>query len=73
MSEKFGKHLKVIRVGKTNLSQQQVAKLLNLDRSSISYYERGKAEPSIATLKQMGKIYGVSMNTLLIYEKNEYI
>ena len=46
-------------------SQQQVADCLNIDRSTYSYYESGRTEPSIDNLKKLAAIFGVSILELL--------
>ena len=46
-------------------SQQQVADCLNVDRSTYSYYESGRTEPSVDNLKKLARLFRVSMNELL--------
>ncbi|MEE1283011.1 MAG: helix-turn-helix transcriptional regulator [Acutalibacteraceae bacterium] len=41
------------------LSQQQVANILNIDRSTYTYYETGKTTPSASMLLKLSKIYNV--------------
>ena len=41
------------------LSQQQVANALNVDRSTYTYYETGKTTPSASTLLKLSKIFNV--------------
>lgn len=50
-------------------SQQQVADCLNIDRSTYSYYESGRTEPSIDNLKKLASIFGVSILDLLEVDK----
>lgn len=47
------------------LSQQQVAKLLMIHRSTYSYYELGKTEPSLDNICMLAKIFGVTLNQLM--------
>jgi len=49
-------------------SQQQVADVLNIHRSTYSYYELGKTEPSIENIRVLAGIFGVSLNDLLEVE-----
>lgn len=56
--------LKACRVA-CDLSQQQVADILNIHRSTYSYYELGKTEPSLDNIRKIAAIYGVSLNELL--------
>ena len=48
-----------------NFSQQMVAECLNIDRSTYSYYESGRTEPSIDNLKKIARLFGVGVNELL--------
>lgn len=48
-----------------HLSQQALADLLGLDRSSYSYYELSRSEPSIHTLMFLADYYQVSVDYLL--------
>lgn len=45
-----------------DLSQQQVAQALNIDRSTYTYYETGKTIPSINTLIRISRIFNVPYN-----------
>lgn len=49
------------RVG---LSQREVADILNLNRSTYSYYELGKTLPDPVTLHRIAKIFGVPVQAL---------
>ena len=60
----FSEKLKEARKNK-NLSQEQVAEILNIARSNISKYENGNLEPTIQTLKEFCKLYEVSADYLL--------
>lgn len=42
-----------------DLSQQQVAQVLNIDRSTYTYYETGKTVPSINTLMKLSRVFHV--------------
>ena len=56
--------LKEFRVLK-NLSRKEVAESLNISVNAIEKYENGKAEPSIANLIKLAKLFGVSVDTLI--------
>ena len=56
--------LKEYRVLK-NLSRKEVAESLNISVNAIEKYENGKAEPSIANLIKLAKLFGVSVDTLI--------
>ena len=47
------------------LSQQRVAIDLNISRESLSYYETGKREPSLALLRALSDYFNVSIHYLV--------
>lgn len=70
MSE-FSERLKKARK-KANLTQEQIAMLINVPRSNISKYENGNLEPNIQTLKELIINYKTTANYLLdIIENND--
>lgn len=48
-----------------NITQEEMAALLNVTRQSYINYESGETEPSFETLKKISKILNVSIDTLL--------
>ncbi len=60
----FNENLKSIRREK-GLSQSELAKKLNLADTSISAYELSKNEPTIETLKNMSKLFNISIDELV--------
>lgn len=48
-----------------NLSQTQLAKILWIDRTSLSGYEIGKRMPDIIMLCRMADVFGVSLDVLV--------
>ena len=60
--------LKKIRKQK-NLNQQKVAMDLNISRESLSYYENGRREPSLALLMEMSRYFNVSIHFLITGEE----
>ena len=60
----LGKKLKYYREN-CELSQQQVANALNVDRSTYTYYETGKTTPSASTLLKLSKIFNVPCSVFL--------
>lgn len=46
-------------------TQQQVADLMGLDKSTYCGYETGKRQPDVSKLKKLSKILGVSGDELL--------
>ena len=60
MAGRFGETLKELRTGK-NLSQQQLADKLFVNRSSIANWEAGRRIPDIVVLTRLAKIFDVSI------------
>lgn len=56
--------LKKIRKEK-GLSQLKVALDLNMSREALSYYENGKRNPDIQTLKLFSKYFNISIDYLI--------
>ena len=57
-----------------NLSQNQIAAILNIKQATYSQYENGKREPSLNLLKQLKKIFNCSYDDLinaLIYAQTQ--
>ena len=48
-----------------NLPQEQLARLLGVDRSTISSYESNMRQPSLDTLSRIADVFGVSTDYLL--------
>ena len=63
----FAENLKKYRK-LSGFRQDDIAKIIGLDRSAYAYYESGKTEPSIENLKKIAKMLGVDMNTLLGFD-----
>ena len=60
----LGERLKMLRT-ENHLRQDQVARLINVDKSSISLYETGMRQPSYATLVRLANVFNVSTDYLL--------
>ncbi|NLN51144.1 MAG: helix-turn-helix domain-containing protein [Acholeplasmataceae bacterium] len=61
---KLNEKLKTLRQ-KKKLTQEDVAKKLNISRQSVSKWERGINEPNLTTIKELCLIYEVSISELL--------
>ena len=48
------------------LTQDELAKILYLDRTSFSYYERGKVQPSIFTLIKLATYLNIPLDCFFI-------
>ena len=60
----FGKILKELRTEK-QLSQQQLARLLNSSQSAIAKWELGKTEPTASAIVSVALFFDVSCDYLL--------
>ncbi len=63
----LAENLKALRTEK-GLSQEEVAGALFLSRQSVSKWENGQAEPGVENLKALARLYGVSLDRLLLAE-----
>jgi len=64
---KIGENLKKFRKD-SGLSQQQISKLLNINQSNVSRWEKDLSRPDYETLIKLAKIYDVSINDILDIE-----
>lgn len=71
MSKSFGRHLRDLRKQHSKYSQQEMADMLNISRSTYTYYETGKSEPGQEKLKRICEILKIDFNTLLGYTEDE--
>jgi SOS-response transcriptional repressor LexA len=60
----FKNKIKILR-NESGLSQEQLAKILNFSRTTISAYESGRNEPSYEVLKVISDYFDVSVDYLL--------
>lgn len=60
----IGRRLKQYRVA-CGLTQDQVASILNINRTTYTKYETGVSEPSIDTLNRIVSIFGTDFNSVL--------
>lgn len=63
----LGPRLRILRE-LSGLTQKQVAEVLNIDRSTYSYYEISKTRPDIDTLQKLADLFKVSTDYLLDYK-----
>lgn len=68
---KFSERLTALRKAR-DLSQDDVAKLLNISRSRISMYEQGKRQPDFEMLEAIADFYNVNMDYLLCNDNNSF-
>lgn len=60
----IGKRIKKLRLRK-NLTQKQLAKELNVSKSTISYYEKGERNISLETLIQIVDFFDIDIDVLI--------
>ena len=72
MNEKFNENLRKARLEK-KLTQQQVADLLGVAKSTYCQYETGASEPNILRLKKLTKILETNIDSLLGIEPPEQL
>ena len=56
----IAQRIKDLRLSK-HLTQKELAQLLNVKPTTVSGWELGRNEPSIDTLKDLARIFGVSV------------
>ena len=64
---RINERLRELRI-KSGYTQSQIAKILNIDRSTYSYYEIGKTMPDISVLVTLAKVFNISISELLADE-----
>ncbi|MCL2234502.1 MAG: helix-turn-helix domain-containing protein [Firmicutes bacterium] len=60
----FAKTLKELRLEK-ELTQEGLANILGVNRTSISDWEKPRTEPSLTMLVELAKFFGVTVDELL--------
>ncbi|MFA5877482.1 MAG: helix-turn-helix transcriptional regulator [Candidatus Paceibacterota bacterium] len=63
-AQKLGQNLKRIRT-KKGISQGDISRTLNVNKSYISNIENGKSNPTLATITKLAKAVGVSSVELM--------
>ena len=64
MSAVFANNLRRLRIGK-GYTQEQMAAMLKIDRTTLTKYETGVTEPDFERLKLICGILDVDYNTIL--------
>lgn len=63
-AEKLGKNLKRIRTTK-GISQGEISRKLEVDKSFVSNIENGKTNPTLSTIAKIAKAIEVSVGELM--------
>lgn len=64
MSKKWNQIIKELRED-NNMSQKELAKMLDISEKTLYRYECGTHEPPISTLLKISKIFNVSLNYIV--------
>lgn len=64
MKAGFKENLKMLRAAK-GISQTELARVLNTTFKTVSHWETGYSEPSVAQIVELAKYFGVSTDELL--------
>ena len=64
LHSRIGQNLASLRV-KRDMSQEEIAKYLSVDRVMISYYETGKRPIPVLHLEKLADLYGVHVSDLM--------
>lgn len=64
----FNENLKILRSA-NNIGQKEIADLLNISIKTVSHWETGYCEPSIAQLIKLSDFFGISIDELVGKDK----
>ncbi len=67
----LGKNLKRYREN-NQMTQKEIAEILNVEPATISKYESGILEPKIESLKKLSRTFGITIDELLKDEKDNF-
>ena len=68
----FNEKLKMLRK-ESKMTQEQLAEKLNVSRQAITKWEAGDGVPDIENLKQISKVFNITIDELIKEEKNVQI
>ena len=68
--KKFGKNVKIERI-KKDLTQEQLAEIMNVSQNYIANIECGKANMSLGKILELSKYMKVDINNLLIFNESQ--
>ena len=67
--KKFGKNVKIERI-KKDLTQEQLAEILDVSQNYIANIERGKANMSLGKILELSNALNLKINTLLNFQED---
>lgn len=67
---KLSNNLKNIRLGKRNISQEELAKSLNVSRQTINSIENGRFNPSTMLALQIARFFNKAVEEIFIIEED---
>lgn len=70
MNEKFSENLKKTRQN-ARMTQAEVAKAVGVAKNTYCNWEQGSREPNILKIKALAKLFGVSVDYLVGFEKQD--
>lgn len=56
---------------KHNLTQEELAKKVDVRRETIVFLEKGKYNPSLQLAHEISKVFNLKINHIFIFEDNE--
>ncbi len=71
MSNYIAKNLRYLRRG-LKLSQEGLAKMIDMNRGNIASYEKGTAEPNAAKLMRISRFFSVSLSDFIEKDLEEF-
>lgn len=66
----FGEYIYNLRKSK-GMSQAELGKLVGVSNKAVSKWETGEAKPALTQLKNLGKVFDISINDLLDYSTKQ--
>ena len=67
--KQFGKNVKIERI-KKDLTQEQLAEIMNVSQNYVASIEGGKANMSLGKILELSNYIGININTLLNFEED---
>ncbi len=64
MTNRFAENIRILRLSK-KMTQAMLAEAFNLNRTTVSAWEDGRAEPRVAVLLELSAYFGISLDALI--------